>query len=270
MSLTGEIGVPPRSSRFGAAVVMALILIWALPEIFPDSLNGWLSFRAYILILPVAVISRSLYAMHLNLLFLSICIIKYFPHIALFPFTYLTAFVLYAYTIFLIKELRHSIGWLRLGRFTSTVWLLILGTIVISCLALVLWVHFLSPDLSRYKSLIPNTSLSMTLLFGFGFCTFNAAVEEIIWRGVMMEALDSAFGPGLLAMLIQALSFAVAHYRGGFPNGLTGSAMVFVYGIMLGIIRRNSKGIAACWLAHSAADFTIFCLVLYFIQHSVK
>ncbi len=268
MSLTGEIAAPPRSSRFGVAGVIALILIWALPDIFPEFLHGWLSFRAFILVLPVAVISRSLYAVHLNLLFLCICIIKYFPHIALFPFTYLTAFALYAYAVFLIKELRHSVGWLRLGRFTPNVWMLILGTIIISCLALILWVHFLSPDLSRYKSLIPNTSLSMALLFGFGFCTFNAAVEEIIWRGVMMEALESSFGPGLLAMLVQALSFALAHYLSGFPNGWTGSAMVFVYGIMLGIIRRKSKGIAACWLAHSAADFTIFCLVLYFIRHS--
>lgn len=270
MSFTGEIGAPPRSSRFGAVIVIVLILIWALHDVWPDFLSGWLPFRALILVLPLAVISRSVYPVHLNLLFLCLCLIKFFPHLTLFPFTYLTAFALYAWSVLIIKELRHSVGWLRLGKFTAAVWMLILTTIIISCLALILWVHFLSPDLSRYKSLIPNTSPSMALFFGFGFCTFNAAVEEIIWRGVMMEGLESAFGPGVLAMLIQALSFAVAHYLSGFPNGWTGSAMVFVYGIMLGIIRRKSKGIAACWLAHSAADFTIFCLILYFVNHLAK
>jgi CAAX protease family protein len=270
MSFTGEIGAPPRSSRFGALVVIALILIWALHNVSPDFLSNWLPFRALILMLPLAVISRSVYAVHLNLLFLCLLLIKFFPHFALFPFTYLTAFAVYAYVVVFIKELRHSVGWLRLGRFTPNVWALILATVVISCLALILWVHFLSPDLSRYRDLVPNTPLPLKLLFGFGFCTFNAAVEEIIWRGVMMEALDSAFGPSLLATLIQALSFALAHYLGGFPNGLTGSVMVFIYGIMLGTIRRKSKGIVGCWLAHSTADFTIFCLILYFIHESAK
>ena len=270
MSFTGEIGAPQRSSRFGAIVVIILILIWALHDVWPDFLSGWLPFRALILMLPLAVISRSVYAMHLNLLLLCICIIKFFPHLTLFPFMYLTAFGLYAYPVLVVKELRQSVGWLRLGSFSVKVWMLIVGTIAISCLALILWVHLLSPDLSRYGGLIPKTSLPLILLFGFGFCTFNAAREEIIWRGVVMEALDSAFGPGVLAMLIQALSFAVAHYLSGFPNGVPGTAMVFVYGIMLGMVRRKSKGIVACWLAHVAADFTIFCLILYFIHAQLK
>lgn len=270
MSFTGEIGAPARSSRFGAAVIVALVLIWAVSDVFPGFLPGWLPFRALVLIFPLAVISRSIHAVHLNLLFLCFWLVKFFPHFTVRPFSNLTAIVLYVYMVFLIKELRSSVGWVRLGKFTSKVWMLILAIVVISCLALVLWVRFLSPDLSRYGGLVPKVSLPLTLLFGFGFCTFNAAVEEIIWRGVMMEALESALGPGILAMLIQALSFALAHYLSGFPNGVVGSAMVFVYGIMLGIIRRKSKGIVGCWLAHSAADFTIFCLILYFIKESSK
>src|SRR5215469_13097206 len=129
MSSTGEIGAPPRSSRFGIAVVIALILIRAMHDVWPDFLSEWLPFRALILVLPLAVVSRSVYAVHLNLLLLCLCIIKFFPHLTLFPFTYLTAFALYAYTILVVKELRHSVGWLRLGRFTSTVWMLILAII---------------------------------------------------------------------------------------------------------------------------------------------
>jgi uncharacterized protein len=266
MSLTGEIGVPARSPRFGGLIVIALILIWALGNVYGDFFNGWVPFRVLILMLPLAVMSRSVYAMHLNLLFLCLCLIRFFPHFTMRPFANLTALVLYFYTVLVVQDLRRSVGWLRMGKMTPKVWMLILATIAISCVALVLWVRFLSPNLSRYGGLLPKASLSLTLLYGIGFCTFNAAVEEIIWRGVMMEALDSAFGPGLLTMLIQALSFALAHYAGGFPNGMTGSAMVFVYGIMLGTIRRKSKGIAGCWVAHVAADYTIFCLILYFIH----
>lgn len=266
MKFTGEIGAPPRSSRFGAIVIVGLILLWAL-DVFPSFV---LPIRVLLLTLPLAVMSRSIYAVHLNLLFLCLCLIRSFPHFTTFPLGYLTAFALYAYVVLLIKDLRCSVGWLRLGRFTPQVWMLILATIAISCIALILWVQFLSPDLSRYQWLIPKASLPVTLLCGIGACILNAAVEEIIWRGVIMEALDSAFGPGLLAVLVQALSFALAHYRSGFPNGVSGSSMVFVYAIMLAIIRRKSKGIVACWLAHSAADSTIFCLILHFIHESAK
>lgn len=266
MSFTGEIGVPARSPRFGGVIVIALIVIWALGSICGGFFSGWAPFRVLILMLPLAVMSRSAYAMHLNLLFLCLCLIRFFPHFTMRPFANLTALVLYFYTVLTVKDLRDSVGWLRMGKITAKVWMLILATIVISCAALALWVHFLSPNLSRYSGLLPRASLSLTLLYGIGFCTFNAAAEEIIWRGVMMEALDSAFGPGVLTMLIQAVSFALAHYVGGFPNGMTGSAMVFAYGIMLGIIRRKSRGIAGCWLAHVAADYTIFCLILYFIH----
>jgi membrane protease YdiL (CAAX protease family) len=160
------------------------------------------------------------------------------------------------------------VGWLRTGTINGKGWLFIFGTIFISCAALVTWVQVLSPDLSRYKGTIPHLSLGLLLLYGIGFCTFNAALEEIIWRGVMMEALDSAFGPGAWPVIIQAISFAAAHYRNGFPNGMIGSEMVFVYGILLGMIRRESKGILGGWVAHVAADFTIYCLILYFIQRA--
>jgi membrane protease YdiL (CAAX protease family) len=157
---------------------------------------------------------------------------------------------------------------LRLGKFDKTVWKLILITIIVPVAALIIWVHFLSPNLSRYVGMVPNDPLWMLMFYAIANATFNAALEEITWRGVMLEALDSAFGPGWCALLIQSLSFAVAHYRNGFPNGIVGSAMVVIFGLMTGLIRRKSKGIVAGWLAHAAVDATIFCLILHFMQQS--
>jgi uncharacterized protein len=69
-------------------------------------------------------------------------------------------------------------------------------------------------------------------------------------------------------LIIQAVSFGVAHYRNGFPNGIVGSAMAATFGIMLGIIRRKSKGILAGWLAHTAVDAAIFTMIVHFIRQA--
>jgi membrane protease YdiL (CAAX protease family) len=224
-------------------------------------------FDIEILILPLAVAAGSIYVVHFNLLLLCYYCMNFLPHLPLYPFSQLTMLGLYAYMVILISPLRTSVGWPRMGRFTALIWALIIITVIVSSVALVIWVQVLSPDLSRYEGNMPHFSLALMLLYGLGFCTFNAALEEITWRGVMMEALDSAFGPGACSVILQAVSFAVAHYRNGFPNGLVGSVMVLAYGLMLGFIRRKSKGILGCWLAHVTADFTIYCLIFYFMQN---
>jgi membrane protease YdiL (CAAX protease family) len=59
--------------------------------------------------------------------------------------------------------------------------------------------------------------------------------------------------------------FAALHFRNGFPNGISGFFLVFIYGIMLGIIRRISKGMLAPVITHIAADFTIFLIIVFFV-----
>jgi hypothetical protein len=266
----GSIVDPPKSSGPAAFLLLCLIIILGLAETYVLPKASSLLFPMVILILPLVIASRSLPVVHFNVFLVFYFLMGRFPHFSNYPFSQLTLLLLYGYTVIVIAPLKQSVSWMRPGKFDKTIWALILATIVISIVALVIWVKILSPDLSRYSSLIPNRPMWMILVYGLLFCTFNAALEEITWRGVMMQALDSAFGPGLLSVAIQAASFAVAHFASGFPNGIVGSLMVFVYGFMLGIIRRKSRGMAACWLAHVAADFTIYCLVFYFIEKSVK
>lgn len=267
----GLIETPPRATQFGVVVLILLIVglglsqTHALPH--PPAL---LWFNITVLMLPLAIASRSIYTVHFNLLLVCIYLTNFLPHFALYPFSQLTMLILYAYMVMAVPALRTSAGWLKVGSFNGMIVALIVATVVVSCVALVAWVKLVNPDLSGYKESIPNVSPGLMALYGIGFCTFNAALEEITWRGVMMEALDSALGPGWWAIVIQAGSFAVAHYRGGFPNGIVGSLMVFAYGLMLGFIRRKSRGIVGCWLAHVAADLTIYCLIFYFIQKSSK
>jgi membrane protease YdiL (CAAX protease family) len=269
MIFSGQINRPPRSSKFAAILILCQIIVIGLAQVHVGSKIGpvpvW--FCVTLLMVPLAIASRSIYAVHLNLFFALNFLTAYFPHFKDYPFSQLTLLVLYAYVVLLVPALRGSVDWLRAGTMSAFIWILILALIIISGAALVAWVHFVSPDLSRYKDFIPKVPPVLVYLFGLSFCMFNAALEEITWRGVMMEALDSALGSGICSIIIQAASFGAAHFLNGFPNGYIGSAMAFAYGIMLGFIRRKSKGLLACWIAHSAADFSIFCLIYSFVQN---
>jgi hypothetical protein len=105
-------------------------------------------------------------------------------------------------------------------------------------------------------------------LYIFLFAIINAAIEEIMWRGVMLTAFDRAFGAGLFSIFAQALSFGVAHFHGPFLYGWLGVALTTIFGILVGLLRQQSQGIAAPWAAHAASDFVILCLVYYFTLHS--
>jgi hypothetical protein len=267
--LKGQINDPPRSSWLGAVVLIGIVIALAAAQVLPGSWSPW-AVRATILMLPLAIASKSIYTVHCNVFVFFFLLPNYFPHFSQPPFNFVTCLILYAYVVVLLPEMRRTVGWLRLGKFGAKTWMLLAAIIVVSGGALGAWVHEDSPDLSRYAGMVPKFTLWGALIYGLGFSAFNAALEEITWRGVMMEALDSALGAGYWALAIQALSFGLAHYRSGFPNGIEGSAMAFAYGLMLGFIRRKTRGMLACWMAHVAADAAIFCLILAFAHASVK
>ena len=265
----GQIVPPPRSSASGNVLLFLLIILLGLYQTrpFAESVQSWVP-CIMLLMLPLSIASRSIYTIQFNVLVTCYYLERFFPRFPLYPFSELTFLLLYFYAVMLIPGLRGSVGWLRTGKFDRTVWTLVGITIVIPIIALIVWVYFLSPDLSRYTNMVPHFPLWLIALYAIANAAFNAALEETIWRGVMLEALDSALGPGIWALLIQSVSFAAAHYRYGFPNGIVGSAMVFVFGMMLGVIRRKSKGILGCWLAHTAVDAAIFTMIVHFIQQA--
>lgn len=269
MTFRGQIISPPRSSAFGGWLLLLLVLLFSLhlTHPFPDPIQLWVP-RLILLLLPLSIASRSIYTIHFNVLIVCFYLMRFFPRFQLYPFTDLTFLLLYVYAVMLIPALRGSVGWLRSGKFDATVWSLVFITMVVPIIALMLWVHFLSPNLGRYADMVPQFPLWLIALYAVANAAFNAAVEETIWRGVMLEALDSALGPGIWAMLIQAVSFGAAHYRNGFPDGIIGASMAGIFAIMLGIIRRRSKGIFACWLAHTAVDAAIFTMIVHFIRQS--
>jgi membrane protease YdiL (CAAX protease family) len=108
---------------------------------------------------------------------------------------------------------------------------------------------------------LPPAALVVAAPFGIVLLAMaNAAFEEVVWRGVIMQSLESAFGRGAFVCVLQAVGFGVWHFR-GFPSGVVGSVLAGIFALMMGILRMRGRGMLAPFIAHVCADATICALV---------
>ena len=260
-AFSGPINTPPRSSFAAAAIVISVVAALSLAMVLPGVMGKW-ALVALTLLLPLAVVWRVVYAVHIALLALAwISLVGFVPFLRPWPLYILAPLAVYGVVVVLSPSLRRSVGWLRAGRSGRDIRILIIATVAVSGVALVAWAALTNPDIEHHLASVPALPLWVYPLVAVAFAVVNAAIEEVIFRGVMMEALDSALGDGYWSIGTQAVSFAALHYLSGFPSGVLGFFMVWVYGIMLGMIRRRSKGLLAPWVAHVAADITIFVIL---------
>jgi membrane protease YdiL (CAAX protease family) len=131
--------------------------------------------------------------------------------------------------------------------------------------ALLGWYWLTQPDLSDVLAVyVPRVPLAVLVLGALGFALVNAALEEIVWRGVLQGELEELLGPAV-AVGVQALSFGVQHAH-GFPRGALGVVLVATWGVLLGALRRRSGGLLAPFLAHVVADVVIAAIVLVLVR----
>lgn len=159
------------------------------------------------------------------------------------------------------SALSREFRWIRRGEADTASWLLALTTCLVAVIAMLLWTSWtdnLGAGAGMVNELrgIPRWFL---LLFGVPvFAFLNALVEEAIYRGVLQESLERVFPHQLsLSLGLQASAFAAAHYAAGFPNGVTGYLMTFVYALALGHLRRRTGGMLLPFLTHFSADLLI-------------
>jgi membrane protease YdiL (CAAX protease family) len=256
--LSGSIAAPPRSSPLAAVIVLAVIGALTVAMVVPHRADPWI-LVALALLLFLAIVVRAVYAIHIALFALAWMLwVGYFPDLQWWPFHLLGPLIVYGAAVTLFPPLRRPVGWLRVGSLGDAVWSMVVATAIISAAALILWTAFAKPNLAGSFAMMPAMPLYVYPLAAIGFAFLNAAMEEVVFRGIMLEALDSALGETSWSLGMQAVSFAALHYRSGFPNGGLGVLMVFVYGLMLGMVRRRAGGLLAPWIAHVAADITIF------------
>jgi len=252
---------PPRSSISGAIVIAVAVLILSIIP-FSLRISPWAAALAVLLVVVAACV-REMHAFHLAI-FTAVLTTVPFLHSSFrnWPFNFFIPLLIYLVVVLAVPGYRKSLLWLRIGRFGQDILLLVIATAVISGVALYIWYRTLNPDLSLHLKYIRDVPVWLFPLAGLGFSVFNAAVEEFVFRGAVMQALDSAFGPHGMAVAIQAWLFGAMHYREGFPNGGWGLAMTCVYGIVLGTIRRRAQGMLAPWLVHVCADMVVFVILV--------
>lgn len=266
--LSGSVTAPPRSSLPATVIVILAIGALSVAMVVPFSTDRWI-LAALAMLLLAAIVCKAVYAIHIALLALIwILAVGLIPRFQWWPLHLLAPLIAYGMAVVVTPPLRRSVGWLRAGHWGSGVWPMVMATVFVSVTALILWTVFTKPDLRRHLALVPKMPLWIYPFTAIGFAFLNAAMEEIIFRGVMLEVLDSALGENHWSVGAQAVSFAALHYLAGFPNGVLGFLMVFVYGVMLGMVRRRSRGLLAPWVAHLAADIAIFTtLAVILVRH---
>jgi uncharacterized protein len=148
---------------------------------------------------------------------------------------------------------------LRCGRIGARQCLYVLGLVLTSAIALLVFEHFFPPQVGPEAGFLLALAPGPLVAVGLAFAMVNAFVEEALFRGVIMHHLQGTLGTWL-AVGLQALLFGMLHLD-GYPYGPLGVVMAGAYGVLLGLLRVHSGGLLACWLAHVCADVVIFAAI---------
>jgi membrane protease YdiL (CAAX protease family) len=196
-------------------------------------------------------------------IFCVICLSLIFSGVRYFPVILALGLLGYAGVVRGVPWLRGTATWARWGSFDAGVCLLSVGAWLLAAVALLSWYLLLHPNIADIlEAFVPALPLGLLIAGGLIFSMVNAAVEEGAYRGVMLHALDRSLGPGFATLLLQALAFGAIHIR-GFPRGWLGVGLAFIYGLLMGVIRRRAGGMFAPWIAHVFTDVVIAGIVVF-------
>lgn len=96
-------------------------------------------------------------------------------------------------------------------------------------------------------------NIAWILMFVFA----NSLMEELIFRGIFLDKLNSLFKPGW-SILLTSVCFAVPHLTVNYsPNVLFFTGIVFVLGMICGYAMHYTRSIIAPLLIHAGADLMI-------------
>jgi len=260
---TFDIIPPPRSTPAGAAVSCAMVILMSAVVMAPHGSSPWATATGALLA-AAAFATRAMPAFHLSLFgFFWLVLPLLHPIFRAWPVNLAAPLAAYGLLVAALPSLRRTFGWLRRGRLGPDILTAVAVIAVISGAALVCWYLAVRPEPGQVLRNMPLMPVWLYPFAGIAFALGNAALEESVFRGIVMDALDSAFGPGRTSIALQAAPFALFHFHGGFPSGYWGVALAFIYGLMLGAVRRRAKGMLAPWLAHVGADSVIFIILAW-------
>src|SRR6266446_7944469 len=254
----------PEVSRLEETAAIILLVIISIVRPFVPESFVWGLAVVQILLLIRAISRHHWNTVHLGILLCSLTLFSLIPGTR-WPWTFLVPVLLYWALLQSFRPLRLTVAWLRMGHPTLPMWIAAATVAVGSAVSLLVWFKLARPDVKWQAGLIPMWSPARLVLLGVGFALFNAALEEMIWRGVVFDALERTRLPTVPVVLMQAVSFGVAHLH-GFPSGSVGILLASVYGVILGVLRAHTRGLLVPFVTHAVTDFSIF-EILIFLAH---
>jgi len=245
--------------RVALAVILAIVV---LDHVF--FVGDLVPFEVYFAVVAVALVAtfaaRAWSALHLSV-YAALFVVSAFLDMGNFGVArLLLVFTASAAVLAPWPRGRNLLRWFRRGRIDRISALLMAVTIVVSAGALILWAETTADlgsglDMARGLAQYP-TPLVLGVVVPL-FALLNAFAEEVVYRGVYQEALARVIPSVWLVVPLQAAAFAALHFAAGFPNGVLGYVMVFVWGVVLGYLRWRTRGIVAPWIVHVGADLVI-------------
>lgn len=183
------------------------------------------------------------------------------PALRRWPWIWAAPFAVYFVLVAAFSPLRKSFAWLRMGRLSVGAIVATVGIMALTSLVLVLFHLTARPDVQSYLSAIPFSALGGVFVAGVVFTIVNAVLEELVFRGILFDALQSQWGKWVTLVATAAL-FGFGHLR-GYPSGPLGASLAALFGLAIGGLRLWTGGLALPILAHMSADATIYGILVY-------
>jgi membrane protease YdiL (CAAX protease family) len=175
------------------------------------------------------------------------------------PWYMLLPLVAYAGIVLVVPPLRRTAPPISAGRLGGAP-LAYAAVLSVATTAVLVGFHvWARPDVTELATRLPLTAFGNVVLAGVCFSVLNAALEEVIFRCVLWEAVAETWSGGV-ALVVTAILFGFGHL-GGYPPGPLGAALAGVYGLTLGTLRWWSGGLGLAFGCHVCADATIFGLL---------
>ena len=161
-------------------------------------------------------------AIHGGLMFAALMVVPAaFPDL-LWPWPLALPLLTYGAIVAAIGPLRRTAPRIAIGRIGG--WPLLYAT-VLGPAAMAVLVGFqaiMQSDLRDLAAKLPVAWFGNLFLAGVCFSVFNAALEELIFRGILWDAIADEWNGGV-ALVATTLLFGIGHLQ-GYPPGLIGGS----------------------------------------------
>ncbi|HEV3415996.1 MAG TPA: CPBP family intramembrane glutamic endopeptidase, partial [Pirellulales bacterium] len=156
-------------------------------------------------------------------------------------------------------RLRRTAPRLALGRVDGWPLAAAVALSLATVVALMVFQELVHPDVADLAAGLPVAAFGNLLFAGICFSVANAALEELVFRGILWEVVAAEWNGGV-ALGATTVVFGLGHLH-GYPPWPIGALLAGVFGMALGLLRWWTGGLGLAIAVHVCADATIFSLL---------